>query len=770
MTFSAPLSSAAYFTPAIFAFQNSSNELAISTNRLASGNRITRVGDDVSAFSIATRLQSQLSGLRQASSNVAQGASLLQVAEGGLSQISDILDSMKALATQSNSAALTTSERSYLQAQFAEYLEEIDRIAGNTAFNDVTLLDGTLGGTNNGETTETAATKADGSITLTANPTGGQTIILNGATLVAGTSFTIGGSISVTIDNILTALASSTNTALTSASYAKFGSDTITITAKSGGTLGEQYTINKASSTASFTVVGDSTSVANIYTLSDGADDGLGINSTKATGTIGDSLVTTQSQVAGSVTLYITGTISNNETIRFDDGNGGYRDFTFKTSASGSTEVQIGATTEETLQNLVNKLTQYSGTDNYGIRQLEFEVSGNNLTIRNKTVGNPTDLTGAVLDIAETMSNATLSAATITGGATTGVNVSGVNNGDFVGEIQGFAATYVSSDSITLTITVGDSTYTATMTDTTPVSATTVRFSSSSGGYFDVQIAAAGATVGNQTQADTFADRLNSAFAGLSFSQERIMSNFNATGDFIGASARIQLDDFSDISIDSISVTAPSATDGTIDIVINGEIFRASSGLGSTIGAYETVKFVSVEDSNKYIKFTNGATAHDFSDATDAADFEEGFRSAFGLDEDGTGADFQVGVESDDVINVVIGNSTTDRLFNGATPNISTQSTAEAAADDIDTAQQTILTLISRIGGYQRRFESASTVINSSIEGVTAAKSNLVDTDIVSESTIFALATLKVNSAVAVIAQTKNLQSSLLSVLQSGNS
>ena len=765
-TITASLSSSAFFVPSLFAIQNSTNELATATARLASGSRITRASDDVASFSIATRLQSQLSGLKQASSNLTQGTSLLQVAEGGLTQIGEILDLMKSLAVQSNSSSITSTDRTYLQQQFAAYLEEIDRIAENTSFNSINLLDGTLSGESKAETTTTAATRASGSLTFSANPTAGQTIVLNGVTLTANTDFTVGGSTQATIDNIVTALNSSTNAALSNMTYARSGSSVLTITAKSGGTIGNQFIINKASSTTSFTVSGASTQVANVYTLSGGLNDGLNTNSVKATGDIGDSLVTAQSQIAASVTLAITGSVSDGEFLRMDDGNGGYINFTFRNSASTSTEIQIGATTEETLQNIIDTLSQYSGSDNYGVRQLDYQIDGNSLIISNRTVGNPTDLSGSVLDIAETMTNGALSASTFSSGATTGINVGGVNNGDFIGDITGFSATYNSADNISLSLTVGSHTYTATISDTTPVAATTVRFKSTSGGYFDVKIAAGGATVSNQSTADSFAERLNSAFSGLTFYQERLMSNFSATGDFVGATSKFQLGSFTDVRIDSIAVSAPNSTDATIDITVNGEIFRASSGIGGTFGAYETLKFVNVNNANEYISLTNGDTVHDFSTDDDAADFQTALRTAFGLSTAGSGVDFQVGVDAADTVNVVVNDARTDKLFSGNTPSIATQTNAASAQTAIDTAKTAVLTTLSKVGAYQQRFEFAARTIDAIAEGVTSAKSNLIDTDIPSESTIFAQATLKLNAGIAVIAQTRNLQSSLVGLLQ----
>lgn len=762
----APLSSGAFFTPSLFAFNNASKALSESTIKLSTGSRLNRAGDDVAAFSIAARMQSQLSTLKQASANAAQGDSLLQVAQGGLQQILDILDAMDSLATQSNSSSVTSSDRTYLQAQFASYVDEIDRIANTTSFNSINLLNGDLSGAAEATYTTTASTKASATLLFTAI-TGVQTVVLNGVTFTGGTDFTIGIDTAATVENLKDALNSSTDSRISKATYTRSG-DSLIITADSGGTLGQNYIVNKASSTSTFTVSGgNSTQTANIFTLGNGADNGLGYGSVTATGTIGDALVNTQSQTKGSVTLNLAGQPLDTETLNIDDGNGGLLTFTYVASSASSTQITIGSTIEETLQNTVKMIRQYSGTSNFVTSQLDFRINGNNLIISNKAAGNVGDFAGSVPDITETITSGSLSAATITGGANTGINVNGVNNAEFIGEVTGFSATYVGADSITASITVGSSTYSAAITDTTPAGNSTVRFTSTSGGYFDVQLAGgAGYTVSDQTTADSYITHLNAAIEGLTFYQARPVSNFNATGDFTGAKVSLQSDDFTETSIDNIEVSAPVGDDATIDITINGTIYRATSGIGGSVGAYESLRFTSLSDSNKVLTLTNGATAHDFSDADAAADFEAALREAFGLNEAGSGVNFQVGTEATNIVNVVVASSTTSRLFNGSTPNISTQDSAADAQDSIATARSSVLSNIANVGALQSRFQSAQNVNSKIIEGVTSARSILADTDIAEESTTYATEALKVNSGIAIIAQTRKLQSGLLQILQ----
>jgi len=113
---------------------------------LASGSKLNKASDNVAALSIATQLQSEVSGLKQASGNLAQAASLTQVADGGAEKIQDLLDKMKELATQANAPTLSEDNRKQLNEQFQQLRAQIDRFAENTTFNSQKLLDGSQNG------------------------------------------------------------------------------------------------------------------------------------------------------------------------------------------------------------------------------------------------------------------------------------------------------------------------------------------------------------------------------------------------------------------------------------------------------------------------------------------------------------------------------------------------------------------------------------------------------------------------------------------------
>ena len=116
-----------------------------SLERLSSGYRINRSGDDAAGLAISEKLRAKTRGLVQASRNASDGVSLIQVAEGGLNEIQNILVRLRELGVQSASDTIGVKERGYLDQEYKSLKEEIDRIANSTEFNGTYLLDGTGG-------------------------------------------------------------------------------------------------------------------------------------------------------------------------------------------------------------------------------------------------------------------------------------------------------------------------------------------------------------------------------------------------------------------------------------------------------------------------------------------------------------------------------------------------------------------------------------------------------------------------------------------------
>ena len=121
---------------------NNSAAASGSVGKLASGSRIVKASDDAAGLAIGTRLMADVTALTQAGINASQGASVVQVADGGLGRIGDVLQRMKALAAQSLSGVPTDTERGFIDAEYQELKAEITDIAQTTRFNGASLLDG----------------------------------------------------------------------------------------------------------------------------------------------------------------------------------------------------------------------------------------------------------------------------------------------------------------------------------------------------------------------------------------------------------------------------------------------------------------------------------------------------------------------------------------------------------------------------------------------------------------------------------------------------
>lgn len=111
--------------------------------RLSSGTRINHAGDDAAGLAISESLRAQMRGLGQAERNAQDGVSLVQVAEGAMTEVSNILIRMRELGVQAASDTIGQQERKFLEVEFQQQLEEIDRIANSTEYNKVPLLNGT---------------------------------------------------------------------------------------------------------------------------------------------------------------------------------------------------------------------------------------------------------------------------------------------------------------------------------------------------------------------------------------------------------------------------------------------------------------------------------------------------------------------------------------------------------------------------------------------------------------------------------------------------
>ncbi|QQO10224.1 flagellin [Breznakiella homolactica] len=121
------------------------NYLDKNIEKLSSGYRINRAGDDASGLAVSEKMRSQIRGLNQASTNAQNGISFIQTAEGYLQETQDIIQRMRELAVQASNGIYSAEDRMMIQVEVSQLIDEVDRIASHAQFNGMNLLTGRFG-------------------------------------------------------------------------------------------------------------------------------------------------------------------------------------------------------------------------------------------------------------------------------------------------------------------------------------------------------------------------------------------------------------------------------------------------------------------------------------------------------------------------------------------------------------------------------------------------------------------------------------------------
>jgi len=144
---------------AIFAqnqLKSTNNNLTKSMEKLSSGLRINRAGDDASGLAVSEKMRAQIRGLQQASRNASNGISFIQATEGYLQETQDILHRLRELSVQSANGIYSAEDRMQIQVEVSQLIDEIDRIASHAQFNGMNMLTGRYA-QERGENTVTAS-------------------------------------------------------------------------------------------------------------------------------------------------------------------------------------------------------------------------------------------------------------------------------------------------------------------------------------------------------------------------------------------------------------------------------------------------------------------------------------------------------------------------------------------------------------------------------------------------------------------------------------
>ena len=213
---------------------------AKSTERLSSGFRINKAGDDAAGLAISEKMRGQIRGLSQASSNAQDAISLIQTAEGALQETHSILQRMRELGVQSANDTNTTTDRNEIQKEVDQLTNELDRIANTTEFNTQKLLNGEKEGLRDAAT-GVVTVEANTAATITATPADSDDLDTSGTIIITRTSSADGDENDFTIGDPGALGAVLTN--ITTLSDAAFG-DVLTLTGLADMQVGDSVTIS----------------------------------------------------------------------------------------------------------------------------------------------------------------------------------------------------------------------------------------------------------------------------------------------------------------------------------------------------------------------------------------------------------------------------------------------------------------------------------------------------------------------------------------------
>jgi flagellin len=402
-----------------------------SIERLSSGYRINRAADDAAGLAISESFRADIASFKVASRNTSEASSLLQVAEGAMDQVGNMLIRLKELATQAASANVGSSERAKLDAEADALLTEIDRIANVTKYGSSALLDGSFGASKAGAMA--VGTSGDDGVigstynaynfTLSGSGANQGTVTVLGSGVAEGTwylAILTGGKLAIAngnsgVPSVLEATtgAWSTDTTIT---FANLG---ITFTFTAAMTAGSVHTLTGANiwSDAGSTLLFKRTGLSSLNVES--ADTGtytFAVNTTANKITLGDGTITqTVDYVAGSTHTFSELGISfvlSGATEGYDDND--LEDMTItvsSTGAAGST-FQIGA--ENNSDNRIAISIGSVQASTLGINTLDLSTAANAQGALDLVDSAVSTLAGSRGDIGAYMNRLTYAAANLT--------------------------------------------------------------------------------------------------------------------------------------------------------------------------------------------------------------------------------------------------------------------------------------------------------------------------------------------------------------------
>ena len=795
--------------------------LATSLQRLSSGLRINSAKDDAAGLAIANRMTAQIRGLNQASRNANDGISLAQTAEGDLAAVTTGLQRIRELAVQSANATNSSSDRQALQAEAAQLIAEIDRLAVASSFNGVSLLDGSFTsqqfqvGANSGQTINVASIAS--SRTSAIGQANNATVT---GTAVAGAlstgDLTVNGNAVAATSRDAAAIAAAINNAASDVTATATNTSTTTFNTVSSATVQTATTLDTSASAFTNAVSNAANAVAEVHTGSAALATALAASSSTYTATNAFTGTTDFSAGADNVSFTVTdgnGGTSNivldadysNQTgvlaeINSDIGTGtadvtasivgGDLVFTADTSGSGR-QVGTSGYTSTNIADFVTGTETVDGRSQYDFssQQVSFNIAVDGGAAQTITLNtDTTNQTGFLSAINGQLAGAVASVAadrlvftSNNAGGTSDIAISAFN-GD-VDSGQQSIANFASGTTTTAGSAAVADTFTVEFDGNQILSVAGV-----AGASTTVNAAAVSAAITSFIDNDTSG---NYSYTGTTYGTDLVITrndgadtSLNITSNFGGTAGQLN---GAALQQSTNGTTAGEATAPTYTFTIDGTTldFTTDGANGSITGA-ELAGLVDALSgySSSYTGSTLTITKDDGSNIV-IADSGSDSDGAEGLAGGAAGAGTSetlygtVSITTDNGVDLVIGGTTatnagltsgtTNASLSGTTiadTDISTVSGANAAIVSVDAALDTVNSSRGDLGAIQSRFESVVSSLSTTAENLSAARSRIQDADFASETAALTKAQILQQAGISILAQANAQPQLVLSLLQ----
>jgi flagellin len=764
-------------------------------SRLSTGLRINQAADDTAGMAVSEKLKNQVRGLNQAQRNAQDSVSMLQTAEGALTETHGILARIRELAVQSANDTLTASDRANLQAEADQLVAEVDRIASSTQFNGITLLNKNssvslhnsgLGltfqiGANSGNTlgvTLSAVRSQDLGDVQTLNAahavTGGaKTIDVGSATAVnynatVDTAFDVRDAINAANGNIT---ASVKNGKLRLESSAAVG----TVFASDGGNLqstlfGSNATVNTVASSTSLEDLGVSASGTMTITATSGTITGattltnLGINS-------GDTLVLGLSKAAG------TGGAAGTMTLA-DIGvtSGGTLTIAFADAGVSPTETRSIAVTYQTSDTLsalasridiaVTEAAALTANGNTGTDTLAVIVGGSAGSGAITLTGNTTAYSGGTL----TINAGTILTDLADSNSGSGSLISKLNLTTITGATTG--TTSASSASVNTAAFTESVTYTVgSETDLTAFAAglqTAIQGAGAIGTStaFDVTSATAVINGSNQLAIDVSPSSNGVTIATITGSGTNALRTLFGLGaapasatatSAMNVAAQTETATVSYTTSDTLSTIATKIATAVTGIGrVGTSLIAGNAGTAASFNAGTSMIDITGVDTDTTLTFSSGALRTALNLAAPDTVTASGTTSS-------SAAIVQNAYRLSS--NALTGVTSISSSSSGSI-DISTQTAASAAISTLDSAINQVSTARANIGAIENRLDSTSRSLAVASENTAAANSRIADADIAQSMSEMVRAQILQQAGISVLAQANQAPSLVLQLLR----